>query len=114
MMAEWFYCKKCFEEYPLSATKNLLNQAVIQRKMRLEKNKNAENNFLEEPVQAKSSEKFPEFCSFENYPEYKNNLFMRSLCEKINIRIPFFHIFDAIPAATIQDNGKNYINFASY
>lgn len=82
----------------------------MRRKLRLEKNQHAKNNVVQDSVQTE----FSEFCSFENYPEYKNILHMRSAAEKFHIRNPFFHTMDGIPAPIIQLDGKAFVNFASY
>src|SRR3990167_10286901 len=96
--------------FTLSSTKELIANALMRRKMRLQKNQLSESDFLGDAVHPK----FPELCSFENYPEYKNSLLMRSAAQKFNIKNPFFCTLNGIPSASIQLDGKTFSNFASY
>src|SRR3989338_105635 len=96
--------------YPLSTTKTLLANALMRRKMRLEK-----KQFIDDPTSQPSTQSpFPERCSFENYPEYQNILHIRFAAQKFNIKNPFFCMLDGIPTATIQLDGKIFYNYASY
>jgi len=96
--------------YSLNSTKNLIADALMRRKMRLQKNKDFET--VAQSVRSRTQ--FPELCSFENYPTYQNILHMRSASEKFNIKNPFFSILDGIPSATIKIGEKTFDNFASY
>ena len=94
----------------MSSTKELIANALMRRKMRLQKNKSTESDFSDDVAHPQ----FPELCSFENYSEYKNILFMRSAAQKFNIKNPFFCTLNGIPSPTIQLDGRTFTNFASY
>lgn len=91
----------------MSSTKELIANALMRRKMR---SQNQPTDFSDNT----SRPKFPELCSFENYPEYKNILLMRSAAQKFNIKNPFFCTLNGIPSSAIQLDGKTFTNFASY
>ena len=94
----------------MNATKNLIANALLRRKMRLQKNQDFDNHSQENFVHTKS----PELSSFENYSVYQDILHMRSACVKFNINNPFFRILDGIPTSSIEFDGKIFTNFASY
>ncbi|OGT44579.1 MAG: 8-amino-7-oxononanoate synthase [Gammaproteobacteria bacterium RIFCSPHIGHO2_12_FULL_38_11] len=94
----------------MTTTKTLIANALMRRKMRLQKNQTEENNFQETLNYAK----FPELCSFANYPVYQDILRIRSASVKYNINDPFFRILDGVPRSTIQTDEKIFVNFASY
>lgn len=89
---------------------NLIQRALNQRKLRLQKKKDNDDALLIKPKHQISDA----LCRFEDYPVYQDILQKKMFGQKFGIKNPFFIMHDALASATSNINNETFINFSSY
>lgn len=101
-------------EYPTVASlvDYLFQQGYVNGSVQAANSSNGSNGKSKDPTPGQIPEVPLEFYQFQRSPEYLN---MQSYLQEVGQSgNPFFTVHDGIAGDTIQTNGKNLINYASY
>jgi 8-amino-7-oxononanoate synthase len=87
----------------------LIQQALERKLKKIDSSSRREINPLQVNADIPAS-----WCSFEQYPGYKQLQILHKGANQLGITSPFFRMHDGIAGATSSINGKQCINYASY